>query len=91
MNDHERIWLEPEDTADEEYGRQWMHKNVWGDEATEYVRADLVDKMVMEALTTTVPRDGQTPTPAPRLAGTPEASTLGEEAEKIVANLRPND
>ncbi|MDO9416979.1 hypothetical protein [Pararhizobium sp.] len=41
QSDHKRIWLEPAPGADEEYGRQWMHHNVWGDEATEYVRADL--------------------------------------------------
>lgn len=39
MTDHERIWLEPAPGADEEYGRMWCQDNVWGDDATEYVRA----------------------------------------------------
>jgi hypothetical protein len=43
MSDHERIWLEPEPGADPDYGRQWCQHNVWGDEATEYVRADAVE------------------------------------------------
>lgn len=40
MTDHERIWLEPAPGSDEDYGRQWMHQNVWGGAATEYVRVD---------------------------------------------------
>lgn len=45
MSDHERIWLEPAPGADEEYGRQWCQHNAFGDEATEYVRADLFREM----------------------------------------------
>jgi len=47
--DHKRIWLEPSPGADEEYGRQWMHHNVWGDEATEYVRVDLAQAALEDA------------------------------------------
>jgi len=43
MSDHERIWLEPSPGADEEYGRQWCQHDVFGEDATEYVRADLCD------------------------------------------------
>jgi len=53
--DHERIWLEPAPGADKECGQMWCQDNVWGDEATEYVRADLArspaDKGLIEALT----------------------------------------
>ena len=38
---HDRIWLEAPPGADEEYGQQWHHRNVWGEDAIEYVRADL--------------------------------------------------
>lgn len=44
MSDHERIWLEASPGADNPtYDRQWCQDNVWGDEATEYVRADLYE------------------------------------------------
>lgn len=39
--EHDRIWLEPAPSADEEYGQQWCQDNVWGDDAIEYVRAAL--------------------------------------------------
>jgi len=38
---HERIWLEPDESAMSETGRLWCQDNVWGDGATEYVRADV--------------------------------------------------
>lgn len=47
MIDHERIYLEPSPGADEDYGRQWCQHNVW-DEATEYVRADLLSDVSEE-------------------------------------------
>lgn len=50
MTDHERIWLEPGEGGDE--GRLWCQDNVWlgdpnygGQEATEYVRADLYARL----------------------------------------------
>lgn len=36
--EHERIWLEPAGAPD----RCWCQDNVWGDEAVEYVRFDLI-------------------------------------------------
>lgn len=49
MSEHERIWLEPAPESDPEFGRQWCQDNVWGDKATEYVRADLVDAKIAAA------------------------------------------
>lgn len=49
MTDHERIWLEPAPGADEEYGRQWCQNNVWGDDATEYMLAELVNQTLEDA------------------------------------------
>lgn len=47
MTDHEKIWLEAVPRADPDTGRQWCQHNVW-DEATEYVRADLLSDAVEE-------------------------------------------
>lgn len=47
MIDHERIWLEPEPPSDPDYGCMWCQDNVWGDEATEYVRADILDAITI--------------------------------------------
>jgi len=46
MSDHERIWLQHPDDADQYQGRLWCEDKVWPDEPeegepTEYVRADL--------------------------------------------------
>lgn len=41
-NDHDRIWLEAAPGADPDYGQQWCQHNVWGDDATEYVHAEIV-------------------------------------------------
>jgi hypothetical protein len=46
MDDHERIWLQHPNEADEYEGRRWCEDKVWPDdpedgEPTEYVRADL--------------------------------------------------
>jgi hypothetical protein len=49
MGEHERIWLEPAPGADEDYGQQWCQDNVWGDDAIEYVRADLVASLPTKA------------------------------------------
>ena len=41
---HERIWLEPGPGGHE--GRTWCQDDVWDDEGTEYVRADLHDALL---------------------------------------------
>lgn len=52
FDNHERIWLEPMEPVDNFEGRRWCRDNVWGDDAVEYIRADLV----------------ATPSPLPHLA-----------------------
>lgn len=49
LTEHERIWLEPAPGGDADYGQQWCQDNVWGDGATEYVRADLAAIEVLRA------------------------------------------
>ena len=46
--DHPRIWLEPADEACSDTGRMWCQDNVWGDKATEYVRADELSRLRAE-------------------------------------------
>lgn len=55
MAEHERIWLEPSPGSDEEYGRMWCPDNVWGEDAVEYVRADVAGNEAIEIIEARLP------------------------------------
>jgi hypothetical protein len=43
--EHDRIWLEPIELADEIEGRMWCQDNQWGEKGVEYIRADLISAL----------------------------------------------